>query len=185
MTIRMLRMFEVLCVGMAFLGSCAAENAASGPGAGTEGTAHHQILQRAQGSHPVRLVQGAQLSAATLSAVSDEDLDGVEQTLETYQAAFENLSLPQMRRIWPNLDRHREAKFKEAFWAFRQTSWTRNLVLQCVAPTVVGETIKVECGERLTYGDGSLKPKEAGPIRIAITLRKQSSAWVIENMQRL
>jgi hypothetical protein len=183
MTIRMLRMFEVLCVGMALLGSCAGENGGSGPGTGMEASSRHQILQRRQGAQPIQLVPSAQFSATTLRVASSEELDGMEQALETYQAAFENLSLPQVRQVWPTLDRRRETAFKEVFEVFRETSWTRKLGLTCATPMIGGETARVECEETLAYGAVKSKPTELGPERVAIVLRRQSSNWIVEDMK--
>jgi hypothetical protein len=182
MTIKMLRVFEVLSVGMALLGSSVAENAASGSDPSTQGTAHHQILQRAQGS-TIQLVPSSQLSATTSRRVSSEELDGMEQALERYQAVFENLSLMQLRQVWPTLDRRREAAFKEVFEVFRETSWTHKLELTCATPMIGVETTTVECEETLAYGDTNSKPKEVGPDRVAIVLRRQSSNWVVEDMK--
>jgi hypothetical protein len=175
----MVRMFEVLCVGIILLGPCAAENVASG----TEGSTRRQILQREQGSPAVQPVSASQHGATTLRLASSEELDEMEQTLERYQAAFENLSLPQVRQVWPTLDRRRETAFKEVFEIFRETSWTRKLGLTC-APPMVGEEITIlDCEETLAYGDAKNKPKEVGPDRVAIVLRRQSNNWMVEDMK--
>jgi hypothetical protein len=185
MVIRMLHMFEVLSVGVALIGACAAGNASptSDPGAGTTGSTRHRIFQQEQAPQRIQVSLSAQLSATPLRVASSDELDGVEQALETYQAAFENLSLPQMRQIWPTLGSRREAAFKEVFEVFRETDWTRKLGLVCATPMIGGETISVECEETLTYGEPKGKPKEVGPNRVAIVLRRQASRWIVEDMK--
>lgn len=112
-----------------------------------------------------------------------EELTEMEQTLEKYAAAFESLSLPQVRQVWPGLDLEHETAFKKVFAAFRETAWTRSLALECAAPQVSGETANVECLQTLNYGKPKGKSKEVGPSRVAILLRGQSSNWVVADMK--
>ena len=178
-----IRMFEVLSVGVVLIGSCVGENASptSDP-VGTGGGTGHRILQAEQGAQPIPTSSSAQLSGATLRAPSREELDGVEQALEKYQTAFENLNLSQMRQIWPTLGPRREAAFREIFEAFRETSWTHQLGLACAPPTIGGDTASVKCEETLTYGAKG-ESREVGPDRVAIVLRRKSSNWIVEDMR--
>jgi hypothetical protein len=114
---------------------------------------------------------------------SSEEIEGMELILEKYEGAFESLSLPQVRQIWPALDRQHEDAFKRVFEAFRQTSWTRSLSLECATPKVTAGTANVECRQTLRYGTAKGKPKELGPVRVAILLRKQSGGWVVADMK--
>ena len=126
---------------------------------------------------------GAQLDGAGYRPASAEEIDAMEQTLEKYVAAFENLSLPQVRQVWPNLDHQHEAAFKKVFSAFKDSSWTRQLGLECANPRVTGDTANVECQETLSYGPAKGKAKQVGPARVAILMKGQSSNWVVADMK--
>jgi hypothetical protein len=146
-----------------------------------------RIFQRGLETQSPQLVISSRLAgeitAAGFRLASSEEVEGMEQTLERYSAAFDRLSLPEVRQVWPSLDRQHEKAFKSVFAAFRETAWSRSLGLECAAPKVTGETASVECLETLTYGKPKGKSKQAGPNRIAILLKGQSSNWVIADMK--
>jgi hypothetical protein len=192
MAIKIVHALKVLSVVVVLLGCCAAENGSPAPGqiTGDNGSPRPRIL-RAEPASPRILPADSstashpKLSTQSFDSASSKEIDGIEQTLERYQSAFENLSLRQVRQVWPSLDRGREAKFKEVFKAFRSTAWTRKLGMSCAAPVFAGEAASVECEETLTYGASDETPREVGPNRVAISLKKSSNAWVVENMKGL
>jgi hypothetical protein len=184
------RGWGMLCLGFALMSFCHAQKVSAGPdasGARPEAS-HSRIFQQNRGSQALQLaVSGknaaAQVSTANYRVASSEETAGMEQTLEKYQAAFENLSLPQVRQIWPTLDREHEAAFKKVFAAFREASWSRQLQLECVSPRVTADAASVDCIETLTYGTAKGKSKQLGPARVAIVLKRESSQWVVADMK--
>jgi len=189
----MARGLEVLSFCLVFIVSCSAQDSSSGPSVAPdlsgnkEVSFHARIFQSSQGIQPVQLVISGKVSGQVTDAsyrpASSEELEGMEKTLEKYTAAFENLSLPEVRQVWPALDRQHEKALKEVFAAFRGTAWTRNLALECSAPRVNGEVASVECLETLIYGKPKGKLQQAGPTRVAILLKGQSSNWVVADMK--
>jgi hypothetical protein len=130
-------------------------------------------------------VHSAQVSKASIRAASSEELDGMELTLQKYRTAFDSLSLPQMRQVWPGLDHRREGALKEVFKFLQQSSAPPNLGLECAPPTVIGDSAKVECRETLAYSDAKGKTKAATPAMVSILLKKQSDNWMVETMKGL
>lgn len=186
----MVRLLEVMCFCWALIGWCSAQKISSAPEPVPEMASNnnrHRIFQRGQGSQSFQLAvsseHSAQVTPASFRVASGEELEGMEQTLEKYTAAFENLSLSEVCQVWPGLDREHETAFKKVFVAFREAAWTRSLGLECAAPKVTGETASVECLETLTYGKAKGKSKEVGPTRVAILMKGQSSNWVVADMK--
>lgn len=132
-------------------------------------------------------VRSAQVSNASIRAASGDELDGMELTLQKYRIAFDSLSLPQMRQVWPGLDHRRESALKDVFKFLRESSATPNLGLECAPPTVIGDSAKVACRETLAYSDAKGKAKAAKPAMVSISLKKQSQSdnWVVEKMKGL
>jgi hypothetical protein len=190
MVSRIVRVLKVLSVAVGLVGLCAAANGSpAGQGSDDNGRSRPRIIRLESGT-PGSLQTAdlgtsnqAAFNPGSLSSGSAREVDGIEQTLERYQSAFENLNLRQVRQVWPSLDRQREEKFKEVFDAFRSTSWTRKLGMECAMPVFTGEAASVACKETLTYGPADGTAKEVGPNRVAISLKKSSSMWVVENMK--
>ena len=177
---------------MLLAGACFAEdgsnasNAASSFDAGAQshifqGTATSKKLQTAVAKD----VRSAQISNASIRVASSDELGGMELTLQKYRAAFDNLSLPQMRQVWPGLDRRRESALKDVFKFLRASSTTPNLGLECAPPTVSGDSARVACRETLGYRDSRGKARTAQPGLVSISLKKQSDSWVVETMRGL
>jgi hypothetical protein len=185
----MARALEMWCFCLVLIGSCSAQQVSSVPGPVPDvaNSVRPRIIQRGQGTQSAQLVVSeklnGQITSASFRPASSEELEGMEQTLEKYTTAFENLSLPEVRQVWPALDPPHEAAFKKVFAAFRETAWTRRLGLECAAPKVTGETASVECSETLTYGKAKAKLQQVGPTRVAILLKGQSSEWVVADMK--
>ena len=179
--------FRVLCFCTFLAGMCAAQQAVSPAVGGANGGDRPRIFQRTQ---PVQIVASsgipvpaAQLNTASFRPASSDEVEGMELTLEKYELAFENLNLPQMREIWPTLDREHERAFKSVFAGFKETAWTRRLGLECSTPRVIGESASVDCRETLVYANAKGKSKEVGPAHVAIVLKRKSNAWVVEDMR--
>jgi hypothetical protein len=184
----MVRACNVLFVCAVLAAACSAQKLSSNPasGANSAETPRPAIFQHGAGAAEVvasSAMSSPQLDAAGYRVASDEEIDGMEQTLEKYVAAFENLSLPQVRQVWPGLDRQHEAAFKKVFASFRETSWTRRLGLECAMPKVNGDAANVECRETLAYGPAKGKVQEMGPARVAILLKGQAGSWVVADMK--
>jgi len=184
----MVRASQFLFVLASFAVACSAQNFNSNSGsvANSSNAPRPAIFQRGPGAVQIvasSAMPGPQLDGSGYRVASDNEVDGMEQTLEKYVAAFENLSLPQVRQVWPGLDRQHEAAFKKVFDGFRQTSWTRRLGLECAVPKVNGDTANVECREILTYGPAKGKVQQMGPARVAILLKGQASNWVVADMK--
>ena len=132
-------------------------------------------------------VRSAQVSNASIRAASGDELNGMELTLQQYRIAFDNLSLPQMRQVWPGLDHRRESALKDVFKFLRESSATPSLGLECAPPTVIGDSAKIACRETLAYSDAKGKAKSAKPAMVSISLKKQSQSdnWVVDAMKGL
>jgi len=127
-------------------------------------------------------VSNAQLSTS-FHLASNEEVDGMEQTLEQYVVAFESLSLPQVKQVWPDLDQKHMKAFKDVFAVFKGSEAPPRLGLQCAIPKVTAETANVECLETVTYAVGKGKTKEAGPAKVSIEMKGQSGHWVVRDMK--
>src|ERR1035438_1331968 len=130
-------------------------------------------------------VRSAQVSNVSIRPASSEELGGMEMTLQKYRTAFDSLSLPQMRQVWPGLDRRRESALKDVFKFLRASSATPNLGLECAPPTVIGESAKIACRETLSYSDAKGKSKTAKAAMVSISLKKQADNWVVDTMKGL
>lgn len=97
--------------------------------------------------------------------------------------AFENLSLPQVKQVWPELDSKHSKAFKDVFSAFKKAPVPPRLGLQCAIPKVTADTANVDCLETVTYSVGKGKTKEAGPARVEIQLKGQAGHWVVRDMK--
>ncbi len=174
---------KALCLCGLLVGSGVAQKAKSG--AGAEADARPAIFQR--GPQAVQSVASAsvsyaQLAGGNLHVASNEEVNGMEQTLEQYVVAFENLSLPQVKEVWPDLDQKHAKAYKDVFAVFKGSAAPR-LGLQCAVPRVSVDTANVECVETVTYHVGKNKIQEAGPAKISIQMRGQSSHWVVQDMK--
>ncbi|MGB6475163.1 MAG: hypothetical protein WBF04_13995 [Candidatus Sulfotelmatobacter sp.] len=129
-------------------------------------------------------VSSAQLSRASLRLASDSEVDGMEQVLGRYVAAFESLNLAALKQVWPNLDRQHATAFKDLFAGFKGVSANPRLALQCAVPRVSEDTANVDCRETITYqtGKGKGKTKELGPASVSIQMKGESSHWVVSDM---
>jgi len=167
--------FVFLTLGAALVGSCFAEGS------------HRPIFQSegSSGTLQTAVVDNAhigQLSDASLRAASSEELGGMEQTLDKYRTAFESLSLPQMREVWPGLDRRRASALKDVFAYLRTSKAAPQLGLECAPPMVAGGLSNVTCRETLAYSDSRGHAKQAKPAMVSIQLKKQPDSWVVETM---
>jgi hypothetical protein len=185
------RFLEILyfCVILTLMGNAQVGIDGTGvPGGGSHNndTARPRIFEFKAVQPPQLVASGrgsGEIASASFRYASGEELEGMEKTLQKYTSAFENLSLPEIREIWPNLDRQHESAFKSVFAGFRATGWSRSLCLKCAMPKVVGETANIECLETVTYGKPKGKMQQAGPTRVAIFLRGGSSNWVVSDMK--
>lgn len=176
--------FRALCLCGVLAGACVAQKA--NPVAAAKPDIRPAIFQRAPQALQVVESPGAsnaQLSSASLHLASKEEVDGMEQTLEHYVIAFESLDLSQIKQIWPDVDAKHMKAFKDVFEAMKGASAAPRLGLQCVVPNVNAGTANVECMETVTYAAGRGKTKVAGPAKISIQLKGESSHWVMQDMK--
>jgi len=185
-------LFRALLAGVVLVGSCVAEEGSKAASTDTnfDAGAHVRILQDAVNSRKFQTavaqdVRSAQVSNVSVRAASSEELGGMELTLQKYRTAFDNLSLEQMRQVWPGLDHRRESALKDVFKYLRESSAAPNLGLECAPPTVIGDSAKIACRETLAYSDAKGKAKAAKPAMVSISLKKQSDNWVVETMKGL
>jgi len=190
-------LFLALFAGAVLVGSCFAEDGSKAPNKAPKMSTNDvgaptRILQPDANSRKLQTaaakdVRSAQVSNASIRVASSDELGGMELTLQKYRAAFDNLSLPQMRQVWPGLDHRREVALKDVFKFLRESSATPNLGLECAPPTVIGDSAKVACRETLAYSDAKGKAKAAKPAMVSISLKKQSQSdnWVVEKMKGL
>jgi hypothetical protein len=185
--------FKGLCLCGLLVGSCLGQKANPAPVAGKAADIRPAIFQRQPLSLPhgaqagqivtAPTVSKAQLSSAGFHLASNEEVDGMEKTLEQYVVAFENLSLPQVKQVWPDLDEKHMKAFKDVFSVFKGAAAPPRLGLECAIPKVTADTANVECLETVTYTVGKGKPKEAGPAKVSIELKGQSGHWVVQEMK--
>lgn len=127
-------------------------------------------------------LSNTQLSGSSIHMATTEEVDGMEKTLEQYVVAFESLSLPQVKEIWPELDSKHAKGFKEVFSALKGMPAPR-LGLQCAIPRVSSDTANVECTETITYTVSKGKTKEAGPAKVSIQMKSTAQHWVLQDMK--
>jgi len=176
--------FKTLCVCGILAGACVGQKAS--PAAAVKADVRPAIFQR--GLQPAQVVQtpgvvNAQFSNASFHVASNEEVDGMEHTLEQYVVAFENLDLTQVKQVWPNLDTKHMKAFKEVFAAMKSESSAPRLGLQCAVPKVSAGVADVQCMETVIYSVGKGKTKEAGPAKVSIQLKEESSHWVMQDMR--
>jgi hypothetical protein len=175
---------RTLCLCGVLAGICVAQKA--NPGATAQPDVRPAIFQRGLQTAQVVQAQGivnAQLSSASFHAASNEEVDAMEHTLEQYVVAFENLDLTQIKQVWPNLDSKHMKAFKDVFSAMKSESAAPRLGLQCAVPNVSAGVADVQCLETVVYRVGKGKTKEAGPAKISIQLKEESSHWVMQDMK--
>ena len=176
--------FKILCLCGILAGVCVAQLA--NPAAATKPDVRPAIFQR--GLQTAQVVQSpgivkTQVSSASFRAASNEEIDGMEHTLEQYVVAFESLDLTQIKQIWPNLDSKHMKAFKDVFSAMKSSSAAPRLGLQCAVPNVSAGLADVQCMETVTYSVGKGKTKEAGPAKVSIELKEESSHWIMQDMK--
>jgi len=189
---RKTNLFLSLLAGTALVGFCAADDGskAANTDANSNGSSQARIFQATTDSAKLQTAvaqdeRNAKVSNTSVRTASSEELDGMELTLQKYRTAFDNLSLQQMRQVWPSLDHRREVALKDVFKFLQGSSLTPNLGLACAPPTVSGDSAKVACRETLAYSDAKGKAKSAKPALVSISLKKQSNNWVVETMKGL
>jgi len=171
---------KILCLCILLVGSCVGQKANSGAGADVRPPIF-QSGPRALQDVATPSVSYAQLSGPTHLA-SNEEVDGMEKALEQYVAAFESLSLQQVKQVWPDLDQKHTKALKDVFAVFKGTA-APQLGLACAIPKVSAEAANVECMETVTYHVGKNKIQHAGPAKISIQMRVQSNHWVVQDMK--
>ncbi len=144
------------------------------------------IIQRA--GHGAQVVESpsrgtAQVSGASFHMASDQEIQGMEQALEQYVAAFDSLDLTQVRNVWPDLDRQHESAFKNVFASLKSASMKPRLGLQCSVPRIADETANLQCMETVTYAADKGRPKQSGPAHVSIQLLGQADHWVLRDMK--
>lgn len=178
-------MLKVLCLCGVMAGVGMAQKAS--PAAGKPAEVRPAIFQR--GSSAVQIVASSktapQLSTTAFHVASNEEVDGMEHTLEQYVTAFERLSLPDVKQVWPELDQKHTKAFKDVFAAFKGMAAPPRLGLTCEIPKVTEGTADVQCMETVTYEISKGKKKEAGPARVSILLKGQAGNWVVLDMKGL
>jgi hypothetical protein len=176
--------FKALCLCGILASSCAGQKVA--PANGKSADVRPAIFQRGSLAMPVVAspnISKAQLSGTSFHMASMEEVDAMEQTLEQYVAAFESLSLPQVKQVWPDLDQKHSKALKDVFAVFKGAAAPPRLGLTCAIPKVTADTAQVECQETVTYSVGKGKTKDAGPARVEIQLRGESGHWVVQDMK--
>lgn len=184
----MSRTNKVIYFLILMVGSSWAQKATLTPGALVENGALHRpaIFQRNLPTVEASATpSGAQLSRASFRMASNDEVNGMEQTLGGYVTAFENLNLAAMQQVWPDLDRQHATAFKDLFASFKGASATPHVVLQCGVPQVTLDKANTECRETIAYqtGKGKGKTKELGPVGVSIQLKGESGNWVISDMK--
>jgi hypothetical protein len=188
--------FRALCLCGILAGSCAAQKASSDASPGQDKEKDQDIrpaiFQRETArENPLGAraqivaapgLANVQLSTASFHVASDEEVNGMEQTLEQYVTAFESLSVPQVKQVWPDLDQKHSKALKDMFAAFKGSAAPR-LGLQCAIPKVGGDLANVDCQETMIYHVGKNKTKAAGPAKISIQMRGHSGHWVVQDMK--
>jgi hypothetical protein len=181
--------FKSLCLCVILIGCCAAQNvnsASSTSARAARPDIRPAIIQR--GAETAQIVAapgkpGGEVASASFHVASDEEITAMEQTLEQYVIAFESLDLSEVQKVWPNLDKQHSKVFKSAFAAFKSSSANPRLGLECAVPRVAADTANIECVETVTYSVGKGKTKEAGPAKVSIQLKEQSTHWVLQDMK--
>ena len=107
----------------------------------------------------------------------------MEQTLEHYVLAFESLDVAQIQQIWPELDAKHTKAFKDVFAAMKDAAVAPRLGLQCLVPDVNAGLANVQCMQTVTYSVRKGKTKVAGPAKVSIQLKVQSSHWIMQDMK--
>lgn len=174
---------KILCVCGVLLGFCAAQKA--NPAAGSVDI-RPAIFQRGPQTLQITAspsVSNVQLSTTGFHLASNEEVDGMEQTLEHYVTAFESLSLADVKQVWPDLDQKRSKALIDVFDSFKGANSKPRLGLQCTVPQVMADTANVQCMETVVYTVGKGKTKEAGPAKIEIRLKGQAGRWVMQDMK--
>ena len=179
MTRKSALLFIIFSTSMALMGSGHAQTLKNTSAA--DGVDANSTIIRPAGDTSSK--RAAHMSEASLGAASARELGGMELTLQQYRAAIENLSMVQVRQVWPSLDRRRETALKQAFDYLRAMSSKPKMGLESAPPAVIEEVTKLECRETLRYNDAKGKPQDVKPARVSISLRKQGDNWIVDTMK--
>jgi hypothetical protein len=128
-------------------------------------------------------VDGQQPITPMSDPVRSRDFAGVEATLAGYRQAFESMSLQQVTAVWPTVDKRRTKAFKRTFAFLKKSGAPPQLDLACATPSQAGPSVVVECRQTLTYRGEKNRSETLGPVRVAISLSKQSDTWFIHGMR--
>ena len=171
---------KVFCLSGLLVASCWGQRAETAAGRDVR----PPIFQ--SGPHALQDVASPSVSYAQLSGplhlASNEEVAGMERALEQYVVAFESLSLPQVKEVWPDLDQKHSKALKDVFAVFKGTA-APQLGLACAIPKVSVDAANVECMETVTYHVGKNKIQHAGPAKISIQMKEQSNRWVVQDMK--
>jgi hypothetical protein len=180
MTTRPAFLFAFISMSIVLVGSGHAQNTPKmSPADGTAGT--NSPIIRSSGA--ISTNRSAHMSEASLDDAYNKQLGRMELALEQYRAGIDNLSVQQVREVWPGLDRRREAALKQAFAYLQSMSAKPKMGLECVAPTAIEPSTTLQCHESLTYNDAKGKPQHAKPARVSIVLKSQGDNWVVDTMK--
>ena len=171
---------KALCLSGLLVGSCVGQ----GADFAAKRDVRPPIFQ--SGPHALQEVASPSVSYAQLSGpahlASNEEVDGMEKALEQYVVAFESLSLPQVKQVWPDLDQKHTKALKDVFAVFKGAGAPR-LALACAIPRVSADAANVECMQTVMYHVGKNKTQQAGPAKMSIQMKGQAGHWVVEDMK--
>jgi len=125
-----------------------------------------------------------QASPVSLRLASDAEMDVMEDLLQKFVTAFENMNLREVRQVWPTLDKQHATAFKNVFAGLKGiSSRSPVLSLQCGVPVLATDFANIGCHETVIYATGRGKTKELGPVRVLIQMKAPSGNWVISDMK--
>ena len=162
------------------------EKGANAPRSSAPGS-QHRIIKPAIDAERQNVSSGTSTTSMRAADLRTpvEAINAVEGTLQSYEAAFNSMSLGSVHQIWPSLDRQRDAALNQVFAFFKERSLTPDLELSCQLPTVDGKSARLLCQESLSYTDPKGKRTEVKPAKISISLVEVSGNWVVESMRGL
>jgi ketosteroid isomerase-like protein len=143
-------------------------------GSGDRGKLQAYLDLHANGLHAsLAYNQITQLKLYEEQARQRKDIESIHAALNSYQQAFENKNIDQLRRVWPSIPKQEADRNQQSFHAASQI----RMSLPDKSIRITGDTALVECAQTIQIVAGGNKQTVANTA--AFSMQKQSGVWVI------
>jgi hypothetical protein len=109
---------------------------------------------------------------------SSDQMPAIRATLDQLQDAYGSVSLGEMVKVWPSMDKKRKSGLSDLF---KRVQALRVKYTQCGTPSVNGDTATISCTQSMTNTEGGkVQPSQIYPVDIS--LKKTNGNWLINEI---